>query len=80
MALRNSAKKSPSKSGLRSKASSRTKMKAQEPMDEMKKGTSLPPPITPSQSSDVPPMPMPKYGYINSFASIPSLRKGGNSI
>ena len=77
MALRSSAKKSPTKSALRSKASGRTKMKAQEPVDETKKGTALPPPITPSQSSDIPPMPMPKHGYINSFATIPSLRRKG---
>ena len=51
-------------------------MKAQEPMDPMKAGTSMPPPITPAQSSDVPPVPMPRHGYINSFATIPSLRKG----
>ena len=79
MALRSSAKKSPS-NGLRSKASGRSKSKIQEPMSEMKKGTSLPPPITPSQSSDIPPVPMPRHGYINSFATIPSLRKGSQGV
>lgn len=75
--LRSQAKKSGG-GALRTKAKSRGSLAAREPLDtEDPKKPVHPPSISPDPFAEVPRTPMPKYGYLNSFATIPALRKDG---